>query len=72
MHYLIFMSFIFSLLLMVLTINSRGCLCPSHPPVIMSADLIVLFSFSSLQSGAGKARLQDGDVIVDHQASTTQ
>lgn len=49
---------------MVLTINSRGYLCLNHPPVIISTDLIFLFLFSSLQSGAGKAWLQDGDVIA--------
>lgn len=49
---------------MVLTINSRGYLCLNHPPVIISTDLIFLFSFSSLQSWAGKTRLQDGDVLM--------
>lgn len=57
-----------SLLLMVLTINSRVYLCLNHPPVIISADLIFLFSFSSLQSGAGKTWLQDGDIIADDKA----
>lgn len=49
---------------MVLTINSRGYLCPNHPPVIISTDLIFLFLFSSLQGGAGKTWLQDGDVVA--------
>lgn len=53
---------------MVLTINSRGYLCLNHPPVIISADLIFLFFFSSLQSGAWKTWLQDGDIIVADKA----
>lgn len=48
---------------MVLTIN-RGYLCLHHPPVIISTDLIFLFSFSSPQSGAGKTWLQNGDIIA--------
>ena len=52
-------------LLMVLTINSRGCLCLNHPHVIISTDLIFLFS---LQSWAGKTWLQDGDVLAADKA----
>ena len=43
-HYAIFICIFHSHLLMVLTIN-RGYLCFSHPPVIISTDLIFLFFF---------------------------